>query len=125
MLTLGLMEGIFTFTAIALVLFGGANANIPLHRILGPPALGFLAVITYAVYDMGAANTGWEVLGLLSVAFFSILAPLGVMSYSWNATKALDASGEPVVPRTAEAKKVAPQEATIHHAPTRRERRAH
>lgn len=117
MLTLGLMEGIFSFTAIALVLLGATNANIPLHRILAPPALGLMAIAAYAVYDTGAAHSGWEVLGLLTGLFLGILAPLGVQSFVYNATKNLDAAGSPA--RVVIAKEEA-EDATIHEHPATR-----
>lgn len=116
MLTLGLMEGIFSFTAIALVLLGATNANIPLHRILGPPALGLMAIVAYAIYDTGAAHSGWEVLGLLTGAFLGILAPLGVQSFAYNATKNLDAT-PPEVRVTAQVER---EDATVHHHPAAR-----
>lgn len=119
MLTLGLMEGIFTLSAIAMLLMGGTNANLPLHRILGPPALGLLAVVAYAVYDTGAVENGGQLLGLLTWAALGILIPLGVLQWTWAENKRMDAAP----PRPVE-QVVHTREATIHeHRPTRRERR--
>jgi len=99
MLTLGLMEGIFTFVATTMVILILVEHNAPIDRFVAPPALVLSAVIAYAVYATEAAHGVAEVTGLLVGFLVMIVAPLAVLRYAWKAT-----SPRPVEQRTPPAR---------------------
>ena len=91
MLTLGLMEGVLSATFGALLLFGLANENAPLHRLLGPPVMAMVGLGAYLIHDSGRVSTLTDLVGLAFFVCVAFILPLAVMRAAWKATKNMQA----------------------------------
>jgi hypothetical protein len=112
MLTLGLMEGALTFAALTLV-FVGAIEHVPMHRILGPPAIGLLVVVGYQVYHVHAVDSATEVAGLLVLATLGFLAPLAGLAVGWRVLHETQEVRERPARTTSDAPRARPGSVTV------------
>lgn len=96
MLTLGLMEGLFLLTIIALVFVGLGEA--PLHRILGPLGLVGLALVTIGVVAADLTLTAGQLGGIVVFGVTGFLLPVIVMRTAWRSGRTIDVTvTEPAV----------------------------
>jgi len=99
MLTLGLMEGLF-FATILLLVFVTLAEGAPMHRILGPPALIAISLITIGVVNADLSLTANQIAGLVVSGFTGFLLPVIVMRSAWRSMRRLGSESveAPAVP---------------------------